>query len=473
MPTIDNTDRAVRAAKLLNNRQTEYAIKGVNGLRLHIQPSGKHKWYFHYWLWVDGKRKHRALPLGYADLEASSKGFRQVKAPSGEAAEAPRKEAEGRPEKTMSRAEAVKRALRAQLDLTDGKDPAGERQAQAAKVKRGLAFKTLDDMTEAWLKKTVRGKQKSSEETERRYRRHVQPAIGKLAPTEIERGHVIQLLEDAHNKIRAKDGNDDPKRGGHEVNRVQHLIHAVYGWAISEGVLPAKSDPTYRLRYRFKEEPRQRALSPAEIKAIWHGLDITGFKTDPAHGPITTELRAVYRLLILLGQRKMEVAGMTKDELDLDGDLPVWTIPGSRTKNGVTHRLPLPSLALAIVREAVERSTGTYVFPSWQTGRPYSSTGVGSVSRLLRAELELGDDVRVHDFRRTVGTQMASLRISAEDRARVFNHVRGAKTNTTTKVYDVYAYDQEKLDALEKWETRVRTIISDNVIPLTKQRASA
>jgi integrase len=180
---------------------------------------------------------------------------------------------------------------------------------------------------------------------------------------------------------------------------------------------------------------------------------------------------------MLLGQRKMEVARMQKVELDLDSDMPVWTIPGSRTKNGVAHRLPLPPLSLKIIREAVDRSRSPeYVFPCWQTGRPYTPVRVGDVSRLLREELELGDDVRVHDFRRTVGTQMASLRISSEDRARVFNHVRGAKTNTTTKVYDVYAYDEEKLRALTTWETKLRAIIgyegATNVIPLAGARTA-
>jgi hypothetical protein len=99
------------------------------------------------------------------------------------------------------------------------------------------------------------------------------------------------------------------------------------------------------------------------------------------------------------------------------------------------------------------------MFPSWQTLRPYSPVAVGDVSRLLRKELNLGEDIRVHDSRRTVGTQMASLRISSEDRARVFNHVRGAKTSVTTQVYDVFSYDDEKLRALAAWEGKLRTIV--------------
>jgi hypothetical protein len=58
----------------------------------------------------------------------------------------------------------------------------------------------------------------------------------------------------------------------------------------------------------------------------------------------------------------------------------------------------------------------------------------------------------------------------------VFNHVRGAKSNTTTKVYDVYAYDEEKLRALTTWETRLKTIIgyegATNIIQLDSARTA-
>jgi integrase len=272
----------------------------------------------------------------------------------------------------------------------------------------------------------------------RRYERHVKPALGKKAKDGIERSDVITLVELV-----------GAKSGGHEANRVQHLVSAIFRWGTEE--VHVKYDPTYRLRYRHKEEPRTKALSPVELKVMWHGLE------EP---PTTRQLRAIYRLLILLGQRKMEVAGMAKSELDLAGELPIWTIPASRSKNGVAHRVPLPPMALGIIKEAIEASgVSPYVFPSPLTGRPYSTVGVGDVSRRLRRDLKLGDDIRVHDFRRTVGTQMAALKISSEDRARVFNHLRGAKTNTTTKVYDVYAYDDEKHAALRTWENRLKAIV--------------
>jgi hypothetical protein len=51
---------------------------------------------------------------------------------------------------------------------------------------------------------------------------------------------------------------------------------------------------------------------------------------------------AIVRLLMLTGQRREEVAGMTWAELS--EDLATWTIPATRTKNGMPHRRELAAL---------------------------------------------------------------------------------------------------------------------------------
>jgi integrase len=416
MPTLANNAQAIKGAKLINGKRTEYAISGVPGLKLHVYPSGKRAYYFHYFLRDGAKYKHKAEPIG----DGSS----------------------------MRLSDAAEEARALQTRVDKGGDPTAERHAenkrrevQIEREAKGLDFKTFDDMAQAWLNKQIRPKLRSADQWVSRYNRHIKPALGDKLIGDIERGDVIELIDRVLEK------------GGYEANRVQHLVSAVFRWGVEEGHI--KFDPTYRLRYRHKEQPRTKALTQAELKAIWIGLD------DPSISP---QLRSIHRLLMLTGQRKMEVAGMRKAELDLDGELPVWTIPSERSKNGVAHRVPLPPMALDIIREAVRASGDSpYVFPSPQTGRPYSSVSVGHAGRKLREKLELGDDIRVHDYRRTAGTQMASLKISAEDRARVFNHVRGAKNNTTTKVYDVYSYDDEKLAALKTWENRLKVLIGVNV----------
>ena len=56
-----------------------------------------------------------------------------------------------------------------------------------------------------------------------------------------------------------------------------------------------------------------------------------------------------------------------------------------------------------------------------------------------------------HDIRRTVGTEMARLGISTHVRSLILNH-SSRHRSVTDAVYNRYAYDDEKRDALQRWE---------------------
>ena len=66
--------------------------------------------------------------------------------------------------------------------------------------------------------------------------------------------------------------------------------------------------------------------------------------------------------------------------------------------------------------------------------------------------------VSPHDLRRGMGTAMAQMGINREHRALVFNHV-DARSDVTSWNYDAHDYVAEKLEALTKWEHRVREIV--------------
>jgi integrase len=62
----------------------------------------------------------------------------------------------------------------------------------------------------------------------------------------------------------------------------------------------------------------------------------------------------LYTMLLTLAtaQRIGEVSGISLSESELNGPAPVWKIPGTRTKNGEPHRVPLSGLALRLIAEA-------------------------------------------------------------------------------------------------------------------------
>ncbi len=63
-----------------------------------------------------------------------------------------------------------------------------------------------------------------------------------------------------------------------------------------------------------------------------------------------------------------------------------------------------------------------------------------------------------HDLRRTVATHMSGLGIMEEIIDRVLNHVRPGIIRT----YNLNRYDKEKQSALENWEGKLLTIVSDS-----------
>lgn len=83
---------------------------------------------------------------------------------------------------------------------------------------------------------------------------------------------------------------------------------------------------------------RQRVLSDQEIKAFWKATEKLGYPYG-----------SFYRLLLLTGQRRDEVAKLRWSEITDD----VWTIPEERTKNNKVHIVHLSSLAQEILTEMI------------------------------------------------------------------------------------------------------------------------
>ena len=76
-------------------------------------------------------------------------------------------------------------------------------------------------------------------------------------------------------------------------------------------------------------------LSDLELAAIWYAVG------DDAYGKMI-------KLLILTGCRREEIAGMAWSEFSEDGS--TWTLPATRSKNGMAHTLPITDL----MREVIE-----------------------------------------------------------------------------------------------------------------------
>jgi integrase len=188
---------------------------------------------------------------------------------------------------------------------------------------------------------------------------------------------------------------------------------------------------------------RDRVLSNDEIISFWSALELQRI-----------EFTAILKLLLLTGCRLNEVAGITVTELNEDCSL--WNIPGSRTKNGRPHIVPLPPIAQEILSNAKRT-------PS-QSGLLFTTNGRTKISGWSKLKKSLDQCMKIspwrfHDLRRTAATGMAELGIPPHIVEAVLNHVSGAKAGVAG-TYNRAAYAAEKRFALQRWADHLDGLVS-------------
>ncbi len=310
--------------------------------------------------------------------------------------------------------------------------------------------------------------------------RYVLPSIGAMKVQDIGRREITLMLAKVQD---AKDGRKGhlkkdaaPRTLTHRPNRVFQLTRAILRWAHATGIIDA--DPTAGMKRPIKKEAeRERALSVDEIRIFWANV---------GNLPTTAALHVALKLSLVTGQRIGEVCGIAKQELTLDGPVPIWVIPRARTKNAEGHRVPLSPLAVALIREALALQKprtddsgasfeSPYLFPA-RAKRDKSHgpilPGAAAVA-MFRGRGKLGiDHFRVHDLRRTAATRMAELGISPHTISLILNHVSASNSTVTSKVYVQYSYDREKREALERWARRLIELVECNARPADLTRVA-
>lgn len=250
----------------------------------------------------------------------------------------------------------------------------------------------------------------------------------------------------------------------HRASRLAVYAYAsvLFRWAMERGDIA--ENPVRLMTKPSPPEARARVLTEDELAVVWHA---TGALRDP--------YRAFYRLLVLTGQRREEVAAMTWGELDRASAL--WIIPASRAKNGKAHIVPLaPAVVEELDRLALavqENEPAALDAKRWPTSGPVLSTSgkkpIKSYSQAkAKATLDaaitttLGDAApmeawRAHDLRRTLATGLQKLGIRFEVTEAVLNHLSGTRSGVAG-IYQQHDWKEEKRDALRAWAATVTAI---------------
>ncbi len=213
-------------------------------------------------------------------------------------------------------------------------------------------------------------------------------------------------------------------------------VHRFFRWAVEKRMIdknPANSIPLASAPSDFN---RERVLTMTELGLV---LDAADGLENPA--------RALLKLLVFCGQRRGETSLMKWRDLQLDGDMPTWSIPAENAKNHLPHDVPLPHEAITILVNLPK--LGEFVFTTDGT------TPISGFSK-IKAKIDMLLFSRsiphwtFHDLRRSCATGMADLGIGPHIIEAILNHISGAKSGVAG-IYNRSKYDDERRRALAAW----------------------
>jgi integrase len=352
-------------------------------------------------------------------------------------------------------------------DVAKGRNPVAERKEAAAaeRVRRARNRLTLRVLIDDWNRLHLA----------RRRPRYAAEAVRALhyafadhlddAAEDLDRAAVVRALDALTRRRKRKDGDGAAKhKGAAMTGRTAAYGRAAFAWAAKRGSV--RSNPFADLPVSKSVAKRERVLSDAEIGKIWW-----------AAGEAASPYGTIIRLLILTGQRRGEVAGMTWGEIS--EDLTTWALPAERTKNGVAHSVPLSPSARDLLRALLpdegkdakrvlndRRASGELTLPG-AVGTPFAgwSKAKRSLDRAIvdtRAK-EVGASPSplapwsVHDLRRTVATGLQRLGVRLEVTEAVLNHISGSRGGISG-VYQRHDWADEKRAALDAWAAHIFTV---------------
>ena len=190
-------------------------------------------------------------------------------------------------------------ARTALVQVFAGGDPAEMK--KAAKRESRAKPQTFADLRDRFAEQYLAGK-KSGGESKRVLTVNFPNGWQSKAIDGISRGDVLEVLETI-----------ETKRGPIMANRSLAAIRKMFNWSVDRGLM--ESNPAAGIKSPAPESKRDRVLSNTEIKSVW---DAAGKMDYPFGG--------FFRLLLITGQRRDEVAGMKmvrdrpgREGLDLAG----------------------------------------------------------------------------------------------------------------------------------------------------------
>lgn len=290
----------------------------------------------------------------------------------------------------------------------------------------------MGEVVAIFVEKRIKPKARRWRDVEAMLRRDIVRCWGDRQIASITERDCLDLLEEIE------------ERGSPVVaNRNVRLLRSLFTWAVKARYI--ETSPANDLEKPHEEKPRQRALSEDEIRVVWAAFTTMGYPFG-----------VLGQLLLMLGQRRGEIAAMSWSQLDLDRG--VWRLPARITKTEVEHMLPLVPIVTDLLRNVPQIDGHDLLFPANRDG---SGNPVSGFSKALVTARRLSGvpDFTWHDLRRSCRTHLARLGVPMHIGERILNHSNGGE-HPVARVYNVHKYEREMRDALMVWAADLERIVA-------------
>lgn len=293
---------------------------------------------------------------------------------------------------------------RRQAEKLNGEVAIGSNPADAKRLLRDAI--TFGEMFARYYKEHAVPHKKTADEDEAKFKKYLSSKkygidLSKRRLREI----TISDLKTVFNKI----AENHPIT----ANRVLALVSSVFTKAIQDELYEGTN--LCGSIKRFKENKRERFITPDEFPAFFEALEQCGSDVT----------RDYIWISLLTGARRGNVLSMRWQ--DVHFTRREWVIP--ETKNGTPQRVPLVDAAIELLQRRYESRSTEFVFPGDGKSGHLEEPKRAWKTLTTRAGMS---DLRLHDLRRTFGAFQAGTGANLSVIGQSLNH----KSVVTTKVYD-------------------------------------
>ena len=285
---------------------------------------------------------------------------------------------------SMTPEQARKKAIDVNADLAKGISPMEKKRQERAEM----------TFSEFWLEymeqySKVHKKPRTIQEDEKTYKNYLS-TLGTRKLSKITEEDCKAL----HREI-------GKRTSGATANRAIAVLSGALGFAQDGGYL---TDNPARAVKRFKEIARDRYIQSDEMMPFWQAL-----LDEP-----NRDFADFFMIALLTGQRRADVLAMRWNQISLERK--EWRIPDP--KNGEPLTVPLVVEVVSLL-QARQAKSSEWVFPGEGKTGHLAEPKTAWKRILERAGI---DDLRIHDLRRTLGSNMAAAGVNTITTARAMGH---------------------------------------------------